>query len=83
MCSSDLHLAKKAVPHIENGVRVVPEEPNGYKFETLVVDMVKLMDSCLAFEVERDNEFAPVKNAHGTDSVDTARLLLKKNGVIL
>ncbi len=77
------HLAKKAVPHIENGVRVVPEEPNGYKFETLVVDMVKLMDSCLAFEVERDNEFAPVKNAHGTDSVDTARLLLKKNGVIL
>ncbi|MDE7265685.1 MAG: UDPGP type 1 family protein, partial [Clostridia bacterium] len=77
------HLAKKAVPHIENGVRVTPEEPNGYKFESLVVDMVKLMGSCLAFEVERDNEFAPVKNAHGADSVDTARLLLKKNGVSL
>ena len=45
--------------------------------------MVKLMGSCLAFEVDRDNEFAPVKNAHGADSVDTARLLLKKNGVIL
>lgn len=77
------HLAKKAVPHMVNGLRVIPDEPNGYKFETLVVDMVKLMGSCLAFEVERDNEFAPVKNAHGADSVDTARLLLKKNGVSL
>ncbi|MDE7453906.1 MAG: UTP--glucose-1-phosphate uridylyltransferase, partial [Clostridia bacterium] len=77
------HLAKKAVPYMENGLRIIPDEPNGYKFETLVVDMVKLMGSCLAFEVDRDNEFAPVKNAHGADSVDTARLLLKKNGVIL
>jgi len=77
------HLAKKAIPHIENGVRVTPAEPNGYKFETLVVDMVKLMGSCLAYEVERDNEFAPVKNKTGTDSVETARLLLKKNGVSL
>ncbi|MDE7181514.1 MAG: UTP--glucose-1-phosphate uridylyltransferase [Clostridia bacterium] len=77
------HLAKKAIPHIENGEKVTPTEPNGYKFETLVVDMVKLMGSCLAYEVERDNEFAPVKNMTGADSVDTARALLKKNGVRL
>ncbi|MDE6597133.1 MAG: UDPGP type 1 family protein [Clostridia bacterium] len=75
------HLAKKAVPHIENGERFFPKEPNGYKFETLVIDMVRLTGSCLAYEVEREKEFAPVKNAFGVDSVETARALLKKNGV--
>lgn len=77
------HLAKKAIPHIENGVKVNPEEPCGYKFETLIVDMVKKMGSCLAFEVERNKEFAPIKNKEGVDSVDTARELLKLNGVKL
>jgi len=77
------HLADKAIAHIENGVKVHPSSPCGYKFETLVVDMVKLMGSCLAYEVEREREFAPVKNATGTDSVETARELLRKNGVVL
>ena len=77
------HLAEKAVPHIENGVKVAAKEPCGYKFETLVVDMIKLTGSCLAYEVEREKEFAPVKNATGADSVDTARELLIKNGVTL
>lgn len=77
------HLAEKAIPHIENGEKVTPSEPCGYKFETLVVDMVAHMGSCLAYEVERDKEFAPVKNATGADSVESARELLKKNGVIL
>lgn len=77
------HLAKKAVPHIENGEKVTPSAPNAYKFETLVVDMVRFMSSCLGFEVERQKEFAPVKNKTGVDSVDTARELLKLNGVEL
>ena len=77
------HLAEKAIPHIENGERVTPQQPCGYKLETLVVDMVKLMGTCLAYEVERDKEFAPVKNLTGVDSVDTARALLVKNGIEL
>lgn len=77
------HLAEKAIPHMENGERFTPSEPCGYKLETLVVDMVKLMGSCLAYEVEREKEFAPVKNLAGPDSVETARELLIKNGVIL
>ena len=68
---------------IENGVPVNPEQPNGYKFELLVLDMIKLMESCLAVEVEREKEFAPVKNRTGVDSVETARALLIKNGVKL
>jgi len=45
--------------------------------------MIKMMDSCLACEVDREREFAPVKNATGADSVDTARELLVKNGIEL
>lgn len=77
------HIANKSLAHVEDGVRVKPDQHCGYKFETLVVDMVKLMGSCLAYEVEREREFAPVKNATGTDSVETARELLVKNGVLL
>ena len=68
---------------MENGVTVKPDAPNGYKFETLVVDMVRRMGSCLAYEVEREREFAPVKNKTGVDSVDSARNLLIKNGIQL
>ena len=78
-----VHLAKKAIPYIEDGKKVKPDAPNGYKFETLVVDMIKLMGSCLAIEVEREKEFAPVKNKEGVDSVVSARALLKQNGIIL
>lgn len=77
-----LHKAFKKVKYIdENGNIVFPSVNNAYKFETLVLDMVKLQDSCLAFEVERDKEFAPIKNKTGVDSVDTARELLKKNNI--
>ena len=60
---------------------VKPEEPNGYKFETLVLDMIHMMDNCLSFEVIRDREFAPIKNATGVDSLESARELMKKNGI--
>ncbi len=77
------HLAEKKIPCIKGGKKHVPEQPNGYKLEQLAVDIVKLMDSCIVFEVEREKEFAPVKNATGADSVETARELLTKNGVKL
>ena len=77
-----IHVVEKKVPYInEAGEFVKPEEPNAYKFEELILDMVYMMDNCLPFEVEREKEFAPVKNASGVDSVDTARELLKKNGI--
>ena len=79
-----LHMAHKKVAHIdENGVPVNPEEPNAYKFETLVLDMIHMQDSCLAFEVVREKEFAPIKNKKGVDSVVSARALLEQNGVVL
>ena len=79
-----VHVVKKKIPYLgENGMLVKPEKENGYKFETLILDMVKLAGSCLPFEVEREKEFAPIKNKTGTDSVESARELLKKNGVQL
>ena len=82
--SLPLHIVEKKVPYIdENGTAHKPETPNAYKFETLILDMVYMMDNCLSFEVDREKEFAPVKNATGTDSVESARELLKKNGIEL
>lgn len=79
-----IHVVEKKIPHInDKGERVEPDKPNGYKFETLALDMVHLMENCLPFECIRENEFAPIKNATGVDSVDTARELLKLNHVEL
>lgn len=82
--SMPLHVVKKKVPFIdEKGNSVMPDEPNAYKFETLALDLIHEMDDCLIFEVDREKEFAPIKNKEGIDSVDTARELLKKNGYVL
>ncbi len=79
-----VHVVKKKIAHLdENGILVKPERENGYKFETLILDMVKLAGSCLPFEVAREKEFAPVKNKTGVDSVESARALLRQNGVEL
>lgn len=79
-----VHVVNKKVPFIgENGELVKPSEPNAYKFETLVLDMIHMQKSCLSYEVERSCEFAPVKNPDGVDSVMSARELLRQNGVEL
>ena len=45
--------------------------------------MIQMLDNCLPFEVVREKEFAPIKNKTGVDSVESARELLKKNGIEL
>ena len=79
-----LHIVEKKISYInENAELIKPEEPNGYKFENLVLDMIHKLDSSLAFEVVREKEFAPIKNKTGIDSVESARELLKQNGIPL
>ncbi|SHI99305.1 UTP--glucose-1-phosphate uridylyltransferase [Parasporobacterium paucivorans] len=76
-----VHIVEKKIPYIdESGTQVRPDVPNGYKFETLVLDMINLMDDCLVYEVVREEEFAPIKNKEGQDSLDTARKMLIQNG---
>lgn len=79
-----LHIVEKKIPCLnEKGEKIKPESPNGYKFEQLVLDMIHEMDSCLPFEVVRNKEFAPIKNAVGIDSVESARELCRENGIEL
>lgn len=79
-----LHIVEKKIPYLdEKGDLVKPEEPNGYKFEQLVLDMIHELDSCLPFEVVRNKEFAPIKNRTGIDSVESARALCQENGIEL
>lgn len=79
-----LHIVEKKIPYLDGeGNLVKPECINGYKFEHLVLDMIRDMESCLPYEVVREKEFAPIKNRTGVDSVDTARELLKQNGIEL
>lgn len=79
-----LHVVEKKIPYIdENGEQVNPDKPNGYKFEQLVLDMIHELDTCLPFEVEREKEFAPIKNKDGVDSVESARKLCMQNGIEL
>lgn len=79
-----VHIVEKKIECLcEDGVTRKPEKENGKKFETLAVDLIKPMGSVLPFEVVREKEFAPIKNKTGMDSVESARELLKGNGVEL
>ncbi len=80
-----IHRVEKKVPYYnpKTGEMVKPTAPNAHKYETLVLDMIAGMPSCFAYEVVREREFAPIKNATGVDSVESARELLAQNGIQL
>ena len=79
-----VHVVKKKIPYIdEEGTLVQPGAENGYKFETLALDMIHLLDNCLAYEIERKHEFAPIKNRTGVDSLESARALILELGIEL
>ncbi len=67
------HRAHKKIPHIdEKGQLVQPREPNGYKFETFIFDALQYTRNAVIMEVDRTQEFSPVKNASGINSPQTA-----------
>ena len=72
------HCAHKKAKFInENGELVVPDKPNAYKFESFIFDAFDMLDDMAILRVKREEEFAPVKNAEGNDSPETARNLYK------
>ena len=50
-----------------------------YKFETFTFDAFKFFDDMLIMKVERDEEFAPIKNKEGIDSPETAKEIYERN----
>ncbi len=72
--SLPFHKAEKAIPFIDaTGKEVRPQEKNGIKFETFVFDAVQFTRNVFLLEVDRTEEFGPVKNKDGEDSPETAR----------
>ena len=70
------HSAFKKAKYIDkNVVIVVPEVPNAYKFESFLFDAFEKLDNMAIMRVKREEEFAPVKNAEGVDSPETASKL--------
>ncbi len=70
------HIAVKKASYIDkDGNLVKPEKPNAYKFEAFLFDAFEALDNIAILRVLREEEFAPVKNADGEDSPETARKL--------
>ena len=64
-----LHLAFKKIPYVdEKGALVKPSEPNGYKFEKFIFDILPNAKTATFLAFDPKDEFSPVKNAEGADS---------------
>lgn len=79
------HVAHKKIPHVDlvSGLAVAkPTENSGVKIESFIFDIFPLAPQMVMLQVDRELEFAPVKNApgdaHVRDSPDTARALISK-----
>ena len=71
--SLPFHTARKKLSAYRNGVM---EEIDGFKFEKFVFDALPLTEHNVIMETIREEEFAPVKNASGVDSLETSRKLM-------
>jgi len=76
------HVAKKKIPYFGSkdggmdSTTITPTVPNGIKMEKFVFDVFQFASFCRNFyvyEVPRNNEFSPLKNASGHDSAATCR----------
>ena len=68
------HCAVKKNSYIdENLNEIIPNEPNSYKFEAFIFDAFEFLDDISIMSINREEEFAPVKNAEGVDSPESAK----------
>ena len=73
------HKAHKKGAYMNKDLEVIkPEEPNLYKFEKFIFDAFEFFDDMSVLSVNRNEEFAPIKNATGNDSPATALELYNK-----
>ncbi len=68
------HIAIKDVASLDvQSCHHVVEDIKGIKPEMFIFDAFSFADKTVTLEVERQEEFSPVKNSEGKDSPDTAR----------
>lgn len=71
------HLARKQLKGLDaSGAEA---QIDGVKFETFVFDALGLAGNSVTLEVEREEEFSPVKNAQGADSPASCRAALTES----
>ncbi|MCL2859833.1 MAG: UTP--glucose-1-phosphate uridylyltransferase [Oscillospiraceae bacterium] len=70
------HTVIKKINYVDEfGKKIYPEEPNAYKFENFFFDVFEMIDDIILVRGKREEEFAPIKNAKGVDSPETAKKL--------
>jgi UDP-N-acetylglucosamine/UDP-N-acetylgalactosamine diphosphorylase len=71
------HIARKKIPTVDlaTGAPLKPATPNGMKLEMFVFDVFPFAERFAVLEVERAEEFSPLKNGPGstTDNQQTSR----------
>ena len=72
--SLPFHRAAKKIPALDEQGR--PAEIEGIKFETFIFDALRFAEVSVTLEVRREEEFAPVKNMSGEDSLASCRAML-------
>ncbi|KAG2180834.1 hypothetical protein INT43_008413 [Umbelopsis isabellina] len=75
--SLEFHIAKKKIPHtdLQTGDLMAPKTPNGMKLECFVFDVFAFAKNMTVLQVNREDEFSPLKNAPGSgvDCPETSR----------
>ena len=78
--SNSYHLATKKIPCLDpvSQQTITPPQSNGYKLEMFIFDVFPMAEKWIVMEVDRNDEFAPVKNEPGNpvDSPDSARAMI-------
>ena len=68
------HIAKKKIPYAdESGKKTDATKENGWKLEMFIFDAFQCAKNMVALEINRDEEFSPLKNGPGApkDSPET------------
>lgn len=73
----EYHIAKKKIPCVDmkSGDILTPKTPNGMKLECFVFDVFAYAQRMSVLQVNREDEFSPLKNAPGSgnDCPETSR----------
>lgn len=76
------HRAEKKVPcvDLETGRSIEPSAPNAVKLERFLFDALAACKASIVYETDRLEEFAPIKNASGADSIESCHVLQTARG---
>ncbi len=57
----------------DEGMKQIPESPNTFKFETFIFDAFSYFDDMVLLRVNKEDEFAPIKDFNGPHNPEVAK----------